>query len=181
MSLQLAPEVETAVRQYAKREGVSPEELLRRAFPPVAPVLSVQAWLHQWQQEYGLPPRSDGLRHTSARELFAVCHLLTTLLRRGRCGPAALGKLSRKASTGYPLMSYPFIILDAYPLGNVAVAPPRSGTAPASSEQCRQWMTDCEEAGSLILVPAMHLLRGSSRTGNAPGYPSACTAAKLLL
>lgn len=52
-------------------------------------------------------------------------------------------------------MSYPFIILDAYPLGNAAVAPPRPGTALTSSEQCRQWMTDCEEAGSFLLVPAI--------------------------
>lgn len=71
MSLQIAPEIETAVRQYAEREGVSPEELLRRAFPPITAASSVQALLQQWQQEYGLPPRPDGKVSTSAKELFA--------------------------------------------------------------------------------------------------------------
>lgn len=71
MSLQLAPEIETAVRQYAEREGVSPEELLRRAFPPVSPASSVRALLQQWQQKYGLPPRPDGKVSTSAKDLFA--------------------------------------------------------------------------------------------------------------
>lgn len=50
---------------------------------------------------------------------------------------------------------YPFIILDAYPLGNAAIAPARPGTPPTSSQQCRQWMTDCERAGSVLLVPAI--------------------------
>ena len=70
MSLQLDPEVANAVRQYAEREGVFPEELLRRAFPIAAPVFSVQTLLRHWQQEYGLPPRPDGLVHTSAHDLF---------------------------------------------------------------------------------------------------------------
>ncbi len=71
MSLQIAPEIETAVRQYAEREGVSLNELLRRAFPLVPKAPSVQTLLQHWQQEYGLPPRPDGKVSTSAKELFA--------------------------------------------------------------------------------------------------------------
>ncbi len=71
MSLQLAPEIETAVHQYAEREGVSLNELLRRAFPPVTAASSVQTLLQQWQKEYGLPPRPDGKVSAPARELFA--------------------------------------------------------------------------------------------------------------
>ena len=83
MSLDLAPEIETTVRQYAEREGVSVEELLARTFPPVKPASTapetavddaatrVSSLLQQWQQEYGLPSRPDGKVHTSAAELFA--------------------------------------------------------------------------------------------------------------
>ncbi len=49
----------------------------------------------------------------------------------------------------------PFIVLDAYPLGNATVAPARPDAMPTSSQQCRQWMTDCEQAGSVFLVPAI--------------------------
>ena len=50
---------------------------------------------------------------------------------------------------------FDFIILDTYPLGNAAIAPARPGSLPTSSQQCRQWMTDCERAGSVLLVPAI--------------------------
>lgn len=52
-------------------------------------------------------------------------------------------------------MAWAFIILDAYPLGNAAIAPARPGAPPTSSQGCRQWMTDCERAGSTLLVPAI--------------------------
>lgn len=50
---------------------------------------------------------------------------------------------------------YSFIVLDVYPLGNAAINPARPGVTPTSSQQCRQWMTDCETAGSILLVPAI--------------------------
>lgn len=83
MSLDVAPEIETTVRQYAEREGVSLDELMARAFPPIGPLpqpsqpdaedptARVNSLLRQWQQEYGLPRRPDGRVHTSAEELFA--------------------------------------------------------------------------------------------------------------
>ena len=74
MSLDITPEIESTVRQYAEREGGSVEELLARTFPPVVTehaVSHMNALLRQWQQEYGLPPRPDGKTHTSAAELFA--------------------------------------------------------------------------------------------------------------
>lgn len=83
MSLDLAPEIETTVRLYAEREGVTVNELLARAFPPDKPttpsqhlafenpVARVSALLRQWQQEHGLPPRPDGQPHTSVQELLA--------------------------------------------------------------------------------------------------------------
>jgi len=52
-------------------------------------------------------------------------------------------------------MPPPFIILDAYPLGNAVIAPAPPGATSSSSQQCRQWMTDCEKAGSILLVPAI--------------------------
>jgi hypothetical protein len=82
MSLDLAPEVESTVRQYAEREGVSVDELLARAFPPVKSLSAkpqnatddadrVNTLLQSWQQEYSLPPRPDGRVHTSTADLFA--------------------------------------------------------------------------------------------------------------
>ncbi len=53
------------------------------------------------------------------------------------------------------MAAYPFIVLDAYPLGNIAVAPTTGGAVPTSSQECRQWMVDCEAAGSVLLVPAI--------------------------
>ncbi len=52
-------------------------------------------------------------------------------------------------------MAYSFIVLDAYPLGNAAVPPASPGAPPTSSQECRQWMIDCERAGSVLLVPAI--------------------------
>ena len=84
MDVELSPpEIETAVRHYAQREGVLIETLLSRGFPPLnspivsgrdeknAPMAPVSALLYQWQQEYGLPPRPDGQTHTSVQELVA--------------------------------------------------------------------------------------------------------------
>lgn len=83
MSLEIAPEIESSVRQYARRAGVTIDELLARAFPapqslprsdrfPVDdPRSQVAALLDQWQQKYGLPVRPDGKFHTSAEELLA--------------------------------------------------------------------------------------------------------------
>ena len=48
-----------------------------------------------------------------------------------------------------------YIILDAYPLGNAAIAPARPGTLQISSQECRQWMQDCEKRGTEFLVPAI--------------------------
>jgi hypothetical protein len=48
-----------------------------------------------------------------------------------------------------------FIVLDAYPLGNVAVATADPDIASTPSQQCRQWIVDCEQAGSILLVPAI--------------------------
>ena len=35
-------------------------------------IFEVRQRLQQWQQEYGLPPRPDGLTHTPVQELFAL-------------------------------------------------------------------------------------------------------------
>lgn len=47
------------------------------------------------------------------------------------------------------------IILDTGPLSNAVVAFARSGKTPTLSQQCRQWIRDCEQAGTLLLVPAV--------------------------
>ena len=49
---------------------------------------------------------------------------------------------------------YRYLVLDSYPLSNAAIAPARSGT-PNHSQQCQQWMDDCEAAGKILLVPAI--------------------------
>src|SRR6185436_6978176 len=51
--------------------------------------------------------------------------------------------------------SYRYIILDSYPLGNCAISISRRRRTPTPSEQCRQWLTDCERAGAFMLVPAI--------------------------
>lgn len=53
------------------------------------------------------------------------------------------------------MAGFAFIVLDAYPLGNAAIAPSVPGGTLTSSEQCRQWMSDCERSGSVLLVPAI--------------------------
>ena len=58
MSFDLAPEIETSVRAYAEREGITPDELLARTFPPLNPLLEedrVLSLLHKWQKEEGTP------------------------------------------------------------------------------------------------------------------------------
>jgi|GEM_PF-4284947 hypothetical protein len=74
MSLDLAPEIEKTVREYAAAEGVSVNELMVRHFPPRkevrTPASHVQALLEQRQKEYGLPPRPDGKAHSTLTELF---------------------------------------------------------------------------------------------------------------
>jgi hypothetical protein len=53
------------------------------------------------------------------------------------------------------MVQYRYLALDAYPLGNAAVTHIRRGAALTSSQQCKQWITDCERAGATILVPAI--------------------------
>jgi hypothetical protein len=72
MSLELKPETEDAVREYAEREGVSVDELLARTFakkPPARSAVSASekeravALLRRWQQEMPAvapPPPNDG-------------------------------------------------------------------------------------------------------------------------
>ena len=77
MSLELSPEIESAVREYAEAEGVSINDLLARTFPPRLsnterdPGERIQALLSRWQQEHGLPPRPDGKKHSTLAELSA--------------------------------------------------------------------------------------------------------------
>src|SRR5262249_21737559 len=47
------------------------------------------------------------------------------------------------------------ILLDTGPLSHCVVAPARRGQPPTLSQQCRAWITDCERAGALLLVPAI--------------------------
>lgn len=47
------------------------------------------------------------------------------------------------------------IILDTGPLSNSTVPFAKSGKAPTLSEQCRQWISDCEQSGVVLLVPAI--------------------------
>jgi predicted nucleic acid-binding protein len=47
------------------------------------------------------------------------------------------------------------IILDTGPLSNAVVALARPGKTPTLSEQCRQWIQDCEQAGVQLLIPAV--------------------------
>jgi hypothetical protein len=51
--------------------------------------------------------------------------------------------------------TYPYIVLDAYPLGNAIIPLAKPGTTPTPSEACRQWMEDCQAAGTIFLVPAI--------------------------
>ena len=47
------------------------------------------------------------------------------------------------------------IVLDTGPLSNSVVAPVRRGKIPTVSEECRDWISACEQAGALLLVPAI--------------------------
>lgn len=51
--------------------------------------------------------------------------------------------------------TFPYIVLDSYPLGNAVIPLAKPGTAPNSSELCRQWMEDCQAVGTIFLVPAI--------------------------
>ncbi len=59
--LDLAPEMESRVREYAEAEGVSVNDLIARRFPPRPRIagqdtrVRVQSLLSAWQQEYGMP------------------------------------------------------------------------------------------------------------------------------
>ena len=50
---------------------------------------------------------------------------------------------------------YRYILLDAYPLSNCVITINRKGTPFTISDECRQWLTDCERGGATILVPAI--------------------------
>lgn len=47
------------------------------------------------------------------------------------------------------------IFLDTHPLSNAVVSPAKAGQALTYSQQCRQWIADCEVAGRRIYVPAI--------------------------
>jgi hypothetical protein len=53
MSLELAPEAESRLREYAEAEGISVSTLIDRHFPPIQPrrdpAARVRALLAQWQ------------------------------------------------------------------------------------------------------------------------------------
>ncbi len=56
--------------------------------------------------------------------------------------------------------TYRYIVLDAYPLSNAAVTPAHPSTTPNESEQCHQWMIDCEAVGATLIVPAIAYYEG---------------------
>ena len=47
------------------------------------------------------------------------------------------------------------IILDTGPLSNSAIPFAKRGNSPTLSQQCRQWIRDCELNGTVLLVPAI--------------------------
>ena len=47
------------------------------------------------------------------------------------------------------------IILDTGPLSNCVIPFAKVNQAPTHSEQCRQWLADCEQAGAILMVPAI--------------------------
>lgn len=53
------------------------------------------------------------------------------------------------------MQTYRYIVLDAFPLSNCVVTINRRGTLLTLSEECRQWLTDCERSGATILIPAI--------------------------
>jgi len=50
---------------------------------------------------------------------------------------------------------YPYIVLDAYPLGNAIIPLAGVDTVPNDSQECRRWMLHCEASGTEFLVPAI--------------------------
>ena len=50
---------------------------------------------------------------------------------------------------------YQYIVLDSYPLGNSVMPLAKPGDLPSHSEACRQWMEDCQAAGTTFIVPAI--------------------------
>jgi predicted nucleic acid-binding protein len=49
----------------------------------------------------------------------------------------------------------PVIILDTGPLSNCVVQFAKPQQAPTLSQQCREWLNNCEEAGAILMVPAI--------------------------
>lgn len=49
----------------------------------------------------------------------------------------------------------PVIVLDTGPLSNCVVPFANPRQAPTPSQQCRQWLRDCEEAGAILMAPAI--------------------------
>lgn len=47
------------------------------------------------------------------------------------------------------------IILDTFPLSSTAKREPPPGTNPTTSDNCRQWVEDCIQAGNRVLAPAI--------------------------
>jgi hypothetical protein len=77
------------------------------------------------------------------------------------------------------MSQYKYIILDAFPLSNCVVAISAEGTPPSLSQQCRQWLTNCEHGGTKILVPAS---RAGAETGhNLPLHGADGDALRQLL
>jgi hypothetical protein len=73
MAIELAPETGSAVRHYAEEQGITIDELLKRAFPlKDAREDPIFARLRELQREYGLPLRPDGTTgHIPSSEIFA--------------------------------------------------------------------------------------------------------------
>ncbi len=47
------------------------------------------------------------------------------------------------------------IILDTGPLSNCVVSPAKPNQAATESQQCRQWLDDCEATGRQLIIPAI--------------------------
>lgn len=73
--LELAPEVEDTVREYASREGVSVSDLIARAFPPLREtqeerIARAKALVRRWQEEDGTLARHASVPVQSLDEMF---------------------------------------------------------------------------------------------------------------
>ena len=53
------------------------------------------------------------------------------------------------------MAQYRYIVLDEHPLSNAAVPHATQGVAPSSSQQGRQWLTECSASGLSFIVPAI--------------------------